>query len=607
MSYAPAYAASTDFSDFQNLNPTTPLPGTNVDVEFTNIGLSINALNANLQALQQTNGQLKRVVGLDQLKTEVSIGINTPTNWLTATLYESSDCVIYLGDIYRCLVTHTSGTFATDLAAQKWELLITIGGIAQPYLDDTLVAKEAAEDAAFDAAISETNATEAASRWFGFALNSVTIGTGAKVFTTQSDKFFLPNNYVYISSAANINNNMYGQVLGYVGTTLTVNVERINGSGTFGDWIIQLTGPPGQKGDAGSPGAGTGDMLAANNGSEFTNKNTFRTNVGLGSGNDVTHNSLVLNALTNQIIFDGDGTYTGTQSMESLSASRVWTFPNKTGVVGLTSDIATAQAAAVATANAYTDAAVAIIASLFTGYIQGIVPSNGVDTANDISFTAGGCISDDGTTFITMPALIKQTDVAWASGTNAGCWDSGTLADGETAHFFAISKNGGVDPDIVASNSATAPTLPGSYTKKRRIFSVVKTAGSLKQFNAIEVSGGGIRTYLKTPTTDVNGTSVSTTPQNLVMASIPLGLNVLVGGMFGVSGSNLAAARIDETTSTLGTPTGAICTLRNNVASVSVSTHFEGLMVSTLGRLRVTCSSALAVYVTPTNYVDARR
>lgn len=41
--------------------------------------------------------------------------------WLTATTYAADDLVIQSDRIYQCLIAHTSGTFATDLAASKWK------------------------------------------------------------------------------------------------------------------------------------------------------------------------------------------------------------------------------------------------------------------------------------------------------------------------------------------------------------------------------------------------------------------------------------------------------------------------------------------------------
>lgn len=40
--------------------------------------------------------------------------------WLTATAYALNDVVLQAGRYYRCAVVHSSGTFATDLAAGKW-------------------------------------------------------------------------------------------------------------------------------------------------------------------------------------------------------------------------------------------------------------------------------------------------------------------------------------------------------------------------------------------------------------------------------------------------------------------------------------------------------
>lgn len=47
--------------------------------------------------------------------------------WLTATAYALSDVIEEAGSSYICIVAHTSGVFATDLAALKWELVAQKG------------------------------------------------------------------------------------------------------------------------------------------------------------------------------------------------------------------------------------------------------------------------------------------------------------------------------------------------------------------------------------------------------------------------------------------------------------------------------------------------
>lgn len=49
-------------------------------------------------------------------------GVSAYSAWATATSYAVNDKVLTGGLKYICLVAHTSGTFATDLAAGKWDL-----------------------------------------------------------------------------------------------------------------------------------------------------------------------------------------------------------------------------------------------------------------------------------------------------------------------------------------------------------------------------------------------------------------------------------------------------------------------------------------------------
>ena len=50
-----------------------------------------------------------------------STGVRTRGDWSTSTAYAINDVVVYGGNTYIVLVGHTSGVFATDLAAGKWQ------------------------------------------------------------------------------------------------------------------------------------------------------------------------------------------------------------------------------------------------------------------------------------------------------------------------------------------------------------------------------------------------------------------------------------------------------------------------------------------------------
>ena len=55
------------------------------------------------------------------------VPLNWRDAWLTATSYSKNDAVTESGSSYVCKVAHTSGTFATDLAAAKWGLVAQKG------------------------------------------------------------------------------------------------------------------------------------------------------------------------------------------------------------------------------------------------------------------------------------------------------------------------------------------------------------------------------------------------------------------------------------------------------------------------------------------------
>jgi hypothetical protein len=77
--------------------------------------------------------------------------------------------------------------------------------------------------------------------------------------------------------------------------------------------------------------------------------------------------------------------------------------------------------------------------------------------------------------------------------------------------------------DALISTSATSPTMPSNYTKKRRIGSFL-TDGS---GHIITFTQFGDEFLWKTPVVDTNGTvTPSTSTQSLVTLSTPLGVDV---------------------------------------------------------------------------------
>lgn len=118
------YVRSYDFNTFQSANPLTPLPGLQVDGELNNVLTSIASLISRLAEIQRPDGALANVsVGPDQVTPELLLllgDLNPRGAWLTATAYAVKDMIATGGITYVCVTAHTSGVFATDLAASKW-------------------------------------------------------------------------------------------------------------------------------------------------------------------------------------------------------------------------------------------------------------------------------------------------------------------------------------------------------------------------------------------------------------------------------------------------------------------------------------------------------
>jgi hypothetical protein len=126
----------------------------------------------------------------------------------------------------------------------------------------------------------------------GFAsTTSLAIGTGSKVFTVAAGLSLVAGDWVLASSdAAPTVDYMHGPIASYSGTTLTVTVDNIGGSGTKTDWTIRRSGTQGATGATGATGAagsGSGDMLAAQNLSDVDSASTSRTNLGVAIGSNV--------------------------------------------------------------------------------------------------------------------------------------------------------------------------------------------------------------------------------------------------------------------------------------------------------------------------------
>lgn len=123
------YTRYRDYSTFQSDNPDTDLNGADLDTDFDRIKTTTDSLEAAIDDIRRDDGELANAsVGPDQLTTALAAMLgdwNPRGDWVTATAYAAKDVVRESNKVYVVPAgkAHTSGVFATDLAAGKWMLI----------------------------------------------------------------------------------------------------------------------------------------------------------------------------------------------------------------------------------------------------------------------------------------------------------------------------------------------------------------------------------------------------------------------------------------------------------------------------------------------------
>lgn len=178
------------------------------------------------------------------------------------------------------------------------------------------------------------------------------------------------------------------------------------------------------------------------------------------------------------------------------------------------------------------------------GYLAGLTLSGGGSTTLTIS--AGQATSDDNTTLMSLASTYTKTFAAWAVGSGNGGLDTGAIAANTWYHVFLIERTDTQVVDVLISLSPTAPTLPTSYTKQRRIGSIRTDATP----NIISFSQNGDEFLWPTTVNDVNVATLGTA-RTLFTLTVPTGIkvNALIRANENLSGGspNVIITSPDET------------------------------------------------------------
>jgi hypothetical protein len=128
MSQPTRFVITVDFSDEEanSVAGRSTVRTAMLDALFSALKDTTDQICDNLALIQRDDGALlDQVVDISSLSSEVLALLSSTAwevrgTWVTATAYAKGDVVLQGGIVYVCVEAHTSGTFATDLAASKW-------------------------------------------------------------------------------------------------------------------------------------------------------------------------------------------------------------------------------------------------------------------------------------------------------------------------------------------------------------------------------------------------------------------------------------------------------------------------------------------------------
>jgi hypothetical protein len=196
-------------------------------------------------------------------------GLNPKGEWDVDTAYLVADSVELDGSSYVAVQNNT-GQMPPNIT--YWQLLSAAGSDATITIGTTTTGApgtnaDVTNSGTPGAAVLDFT-IPAGKSYGGTSTTSLAIGTGSKAFTTQAGLAYLAGARVRASSTANTSNWMEGLAT-YSGTTLTITVDKTNGSGTIASWNLNVVGQP-----------GAGDLTAANNLSDVASAVTALKNLG---------------------------------------------------------------------------------------------------------------------------------------------------------------------------------------------------------------------------------------------------------------------------------------------------------------------------------------
>lgn len=239
---------------------------------------------------------------------------------------------------------------------------------------------------------------------------------------------------------------------------------------------------------------------------------------------------------------------------------------------------------------------------LLAGYLYGMTLSNNVtDAVNDIDIAAGSAASDGALPYLMSRdvSITKRLDASWAVGSNNGGLDAGTVTNA-TYHVWIIQRSDTGVVDALFSLSATSPTMPTNYDRKRRIGSIIRSAGAILLFTQ-----HGDQFDLTTNV--IQRSSAAAFPAGPLTLTTPLGISVQP--IFDAQQQQNVAGNVQTRYSTIGKPPVTYCVTSLSL-EIDVNCPKGGIFTNTLSQIQFEVeilSGSLSINaLSLTGWIDAR-
>jgi hypothetical protein len=205
-----------------------------------------------------------------------------------------------------------------------------------------------------------------------------------------------------------------------------------------------------------------------------------------------------------------------------------------------------------------------------------------------------------------LATAYTKTTGAWAVGTASGALDTGTITASTWYHVFLIKRVDTGVVDVLISLSATAPTLPASYTLFRRIGSLLTNASS----QWVLFSQLGDEFLWSVPVGDVNDNTLGTTAKVYTL-TVPLGVqvNALVRSTCynASAGTIMLLHSLDEAVAAAGVPPGNRTSGNPIAGALAGSIATTNVRTNTSAQVRAVASLASSILQVATyGWIDRR-